>query len=65
MDKVKLALKSRTFYTMLFTVAMNAVNANAQFIPGADMVYVNGVMFLLASYFHVNPSQDYTPKADK
>jgi hypothetical protein len=62
-DKIALALKSRTFYSVLATVIVNAVNANAQFIPTSDMVYVNLALAGITSYFHVNPSQNYAPKA--
>ena len=62
-DKVLLALKSRTFYTILATVVMNSVNANMQFLPANFVPYVNGVLALAAMYFHVNPSQNYLPKA--
>ena len=62
-DKIVLALKSRTFYSVLATVIVNAVNANAQFIPTSDMVYVNLALAGITSYFHVNPSQNYAPKA--
>jgi hypothetical protein len=63
MDKLLLALKSRTVWTVIATVAMNSINANMQFIPGDLTPYVNGVFALAAMYFHVHPSQDYTPKA--
>lgn len=58
-NKIGLALKSRTFWTLVVTLVINAVNANIQWIPAGDVVYVNGVLFLLATYFHVNPSQTY------
>lgn len=62
MDKLRLALKSRTVWTVIVTVLMNSVNANMQFIPADLTPYINGGLALLAMYFHVNPSQDYTPK---
>jgi hypothetical protein len=63
MEKLTLALKSRTVWTVVATVVMNSLNANMQFIPSDLVPYVNGLLALAAMYFHVNPSQNYTPKA--
>jgi hypothetical protein len=63
MYKMKLMLSSRTVWTVVATVIMNSLNANMQFIPGDVVPYVNGVLALAAMYFHVNPSQNYMPKA--
>lgn len=63
MEKLKLALKSRTVWTILVTVVANSINANMQFIPAEFTPYINGVLALVAMYFHVNPSQGYEPKA--
>ena len=59
MNKIKLALGSRTFWTVVLTVVVNTVNANAPFIPPQVLEVVNVVLGLVATYFHINPSQNY------
>lgn len=63
MDKVKQVIGSRTIWTVVAMFIIGGVNNVASFIPSGDMVYVNLILSGLAMYFHVNPSQDYTPKA--
>lgn len=59
MEKIKLALGSRTFWTVVITVIINTLNVNAQLIPAGVVDILNPILGLLAAYFHVNPSQNY------
>lgn len=60
MNKIKLALNSRTFWTVVLGVVINTVNANSNIIPPHALDIINVVIGLLSTYFHLNPSQDYT-----
>lgn len=53
-------LKSRTFYTLLVTFLLNGYNAISPSVSPDVAVIVNAVLMMLATYFHVNPSQNYT-----
>jgi hypothetical protein len=59
MSKFALALKSRTFWTVVVMLVFNLI----PHLPVDQSVkdLVNGILTLLAAYFHVNPSQNYTP----
>lgn len=59
MNKIKVALKSRTFWTVVATVIVNTINANSQFIDPKHLELVNIILGFFATYFHVNPSQNY------
>ena len=59
MNKVMLALKSRTFWTLVFMFAFNAIEVVSPNLSPETRTLVNGVMGLLAVFFHVNPSQQY------
>jgi regulator of PEP synthase PpsR (kinase-PPPase family) len=59
MNKVSLALKSKTFWTIVIAIVVNTINANQQFIPMNVLDIVNPILGLMATYFHVNPSQNY------
>lgn len=52
-------LKSRTFWTILAMFIVGGVNAIVPFMPAEAQTIVMGVLGLLATYFHVNPSQNY------
>lgn len=65
MDKVKLALKSRTTWSLVAMFLIGGINAVMGVIPAADVVYVQGTLALVAMYFHVNPSQNYVPPTTK
>lgn len=60
MNKIKQALKSRTFWTIVLTIIVNAVNANMKLFPADALDTVNIVLGLITTYFHVTPSQTYT-----
>jgi hypothetical protein len=59
MNKVLLALKSRTVWTVVALVLINGIPAVRGFIPAQYLPYVDGAIGLLAMYFKVNPSQNY------
>lgn len=63
MNKAKQLATSRTVWTIVAMFVIGGVNNVASFVPAADLVYVNLGLSALAMYFHINPSQDYTPKA--
>lgn len=58
--KIAQALQSRTFWTVVLIVVGNALNAKYGFVSANIAAYASTVLGLLAAYFHVNPSQDYT-----
>lgn len=57
--KIKLAFGSRTFWVIVIAIVTNTINANAPFIPVPVLDVLNTVLGLLATYFHVNPAQNY------
>lgn len=59
MNKISLALKSRTFWTVALVVLINTVNANSSLMGPHTLDIVNTILGLLITYFHVNPSQVY------
>lgn len=60
MNKIILALQSRTFWTIVGMFLIGGVNAIASFIPPSLETPIMGGLALLATYFHINPSQKYT-----
>jgi hypothetical protein len=61
MNKITQALTSRTVWTVVVIVLLNTVPALKNMFPSAAWLdSVNGLLTLLAGYFHVNPSQNYT-----
>lgn len=60
MDKLIQLLKSRTVWTVVAMFVIGGTNAVTQFIPASFTPYIEGGLGLLAMYFHVSPSQDYT-----
>lgn len=59
MNTITLALKSRTVWTVVAMFVIGGFGAISSLIPAGDMVYVQGVLSLLAVYFKLNPSQNY------
>ena len=55
-----LALKSRTFLTIVIMVAFNIVEVVSPNLSPSVRDFINGILGLVAVYFHVNPSQNYT-----
>lgn len=59
MHKIKLALKSRTFWVGTATFIVNVVPQIRALIPEKWLPAVDALLLLLTAYFHVNPSQNY------
>ena len=59
MQKLLKAFKSRTFWTIAVLVVINSVSAIHQYIPVDYVGYVDMFLGILATYFKVNPSQEY------
>lgn len=61
-NKIMLAVKSRTVWTVVAMFLVGGVSAVQSFIPVQYTGLVEGVLGLLAMYFHINPSQEYNTK---
>lgn len=55
MKKLLLALRSRTFWTVVVMFVVNGVTGIREFIPESLLPVVDGVLGLLAIYFRINP----------
>lgn len=61
MDKLILLFKSRTFWSLVVLFVYNGFIGISPSLPSVGVIsdVVNALGFLLISYFHVNPSQNY------
>ena len=59
MASLKLALTSRTVWTVAVMFIVGGTNAIAGIIPAGWETPLMGVLGLLAAYFKVSPSQNY------
>jgi hypothetical protein len=59
MSNIILILKSRTFWTVVAMFVIGGTNAVSSFIPTGLEPVVMLVLGGLATYFHINPSQNY------
>lgn len=59
MNKIALAFRSRTFWTIVVIVLINTLPQVKQYFPQGLYDVVNPVLGFLAAYFHISPSQDY------
>lgn len=60
MNKLILALKSRTVWTLALIVVINAIPAIREAFPSAGgLETVNGILLAVAAYFKIFPSQTY------
>lgn len=59
MNKIKLVLGSRTFWTGVATFIVNVVPQVRAFISPKYLPIVDAIFLILTAYFHVNPSQNY------
>ncbi len=59
MNKIALVLKSRTFWTLVVIFIINGFNGIHNSLPTSIIMPLDAVLGLLATYFHINPSQDY------
>lgn len=60
MNKLILALQSRTVWTVVGMFVIGGLNAIVPVIPGDLAGLLNALLAGLAIYFHVNPSQNYS-----
>jgi hypothetical protein len=51
--------KSRTFWTLVAVFIVNGGQAIAPMLSPDVQIAVNGFLLMLATYLHVNPSQQY------
>lgn len=54
-NKLKLAFKSRTVWTVIAMFIIGGVNGVHDIIPSAYITLTDGILGLLAIYFRVNP----------
>lgn len=54
-DKIGMALRSRTFWTIAVMFIIGGVGEIRDLLPASSLVYVEGGLALLATYFRVNP----------
>lgn len=59
MSKFALALRSKTVWTIVVMFIIGGTNGIVGLIPESSVIYVQGVLSLLAMYFKVNPSENY------
>lgn len=52
-------LKSRTFWTIVAMFLIGGVNAIVQVLPPDIQAAAVAILGIAATYFHVNPSQQY------
>lgn len=52
-------LKSRTFWTAVAAFVVNGFPAIRESIPKEVMPFIDAILTILITYFHVNPSQKY------
>ncbi len=56
-------ISSRTFWTGVATWIITYAPFISSFVPSQWKPFIEAVGTLLMFYFHVNPSQNYTPTA--
>ncbi len=62
MSKILQTLRSRTFWTLVLMLSINSIPEIKNAFPNvAWLDTVNSLLTLLATYFHVNPTQVYAP----
>jgi hypothetical protein len=63
MTKLELALRSRTFWTLVLVVLLNCLPQIRAVLPDAWRDLVTVALGALATYLHVNPSMVYATPA--
>ena len=63
MNKFQLALKSRTFWTLIVMFLYNVINVYGAHMSPSLSSLVNLVLGALATYFKLNPSSNYNSPA--
>ena len=59
MNKIILALNSRTFWTVVVMVGLVLTNPTYHLFSQSVLDIATSILGILAAYFHVNPSQNY------
>ena len=59
MDKIILALKSRTTWTFIVLFLISGVEGVQAYIPSGALETIQAVLTFLGIYFKVTPSQKY------
>ena len=60
MNKLTQFFTSRTVWTIIVMLAFNLIAYIHPFVSDALYTLINGLLTILAGYFHINPSQNYT-----
>ena len=61
MNEVKLALRSRTFWTIVLLVLINVIPVVKTYVSSPVLDSLSTILGLIATAFHVNPSQKLWP----
>lgn len=56
--------KSRAFWTILAMFLVGGLNAVVHVLPADMQIFAMALLGALATYFHVNPSQQYNEIAE-
>lgn len=59
MKLITTMIKSRTFWTIVFMFVVGGLNQTTQFLSPEAATTLTGLLGILATYFHLNPSQQY------
>jgi len=59
MLKIAQALKSRTFWTLVALFIINGITGIRENINPSALTLIDTVLTVVATYLHVNPSQNY------
>jgi hypothetical protein len=58
-EKLLKVFKSRTFWTLVALFITNGISGIREQLNPAALTTIDAVLGLVATYFHVNPSQNY------
>lgn len=47
-------LKSKTFWSFVVLILINAINANKAFIPAEYLTVIDALIGILGTYFHID-----------
>lgn len=61
MSKITQMFQSRTFWTLVVMFATDCVSIFGAHIPAPILALINLGLSTAATYFHINPNQQYTP----
>ncbi len=60
METITKLAKSRTVWTVVVMFIIGGTNGIMGLIPAGSVIYVQGALSVLAAYFKLSPSQDYS-----